>query len=239
MPLLTSGERTVLIEAVRALGRIGDPSAAEPLLRLMRDAAADPHVRLEAIGAIGSLRVPAVADALLDFLSDPSPAVRAAALRSLAAFDPENFVTVLSGLDTDPHWSVRAALATVLGTLPLEAGLPRLEAMLTDTDQRVIPFVLASLVKLKAPNAVPVLLERLKADDPVVRAAAATGLGDAEAGQRRAGARRGVPAGRARFDLHGARRGAGRPRAVRRGGGDAGAQERLRGQGLGGPRAGR
>jgi cyclophilin family peptidyl-prolyl cis-trans isomerase len=41
----------------------------------------------------------------------------------------------------------------------------------------VIPSVLASLVKLKAPNAVPVLLERLKADDPIVRAAAATGLG--------------------------------------------------------------
>ena len=37
--------------------------------------------------------------------------------------------------------------------------------------------MLASLVKLKAPKAVPVLLERLKADDPVVRAAAATGLG--------------------------------------------------------------
>jgi HEAT repeat protein/cyclophilin family peptidyl-prolyl cis-trans isomerase len=177
MPLLTSGERTVLIEAIRALGRIGDPSAAEPLLRFVRDAAADPHVRLEALGAIGSLRVPAVADALLDFLSDPSPAVRGAALRSLAAFDSENFVTVLSGLDADPHWSVRAVLATVLGTLPPEAGLPRLEALLTDADQRVIPFVLASLVKLNAPKAIPILLERLKSDDPVVRAAAATGLG--------------------------------------------------------------
>jgi HEAT repeat protein/cyclophilin family peptidyl-prolyl cis-trans isomerase len=177
MPLLTSGERSVLIETVRALGRIGDPSAAEPLLRFVRDAAADPHVRLEVIGAIGGLHVPAVGDALLDILSDPNPAVRGAALRSLAAFDPENFVAVLSGLDTDPHWSVRAALATVLGTLPPDAGLPRLEALLTDTDQRVIPFVLASLVKLKAAKSVPVLLERLKSDDPVVRAAAATGLG--------------------------------------------------------------
>ena len=177
MPLLTSGERTVLVEAVRALGRIGDPSAAEPLLRFVRDGSADPHVRLEAVGAIGNLRAPAVGDALLDILSDSSPALRGAALRSLAAFDPENFITVLSGLDSDSHWSVRAALATILGTLPLETGLPRLEALLTDTDQRVIPFVLASLVKLKAPKVVPILLERLKADDPIVRAAAATGLG--------------------------------------------------------------
>jgi HEAT repeat protein/cyclophilin family peptidyl-prolyl cis-trans isomerase len=178
MPLLSSGERSVLIETVRALGRIGDPSAAEPLLRLVRDASTDPHVRLEAVGAMGGVHTPAVADGLLDVLSDPSPPVRAAALRSLAAFDHENFVTVLSGLDLDSHWSVRAALADVLGTLTLEAGLPRLDALLGDADQRVIPFVLASLVKLKAPKATSILLDRLKADDAVVRAAAATGVGE-------------------------------------------------------------
>ncbi len=178
MPLLSSGERAVLIETVRALGRLGDPAAAEPLLRIIHDAAADPQVRLEAVRAIGGLHVPAVSDALLDVLADPSPPIRAAALASLAAFDPENFVAVLSGLDLDSHWSVRAALATVLATLTPEAGLPRLDAMLNDADQRVIPFVLASLVTLKAPNAATILLERLKADDPVVRAAAATGLGD-------------------------------------------------------------
>ena len=177
MPLMSSGDRNVLIETVRALGRIGDPAAAAALLRILGDAAADPHVRLEVVGAIGNLHVPAVADALLDVLADPSPAVRAAALRSLAAFDPENFIFVLSGLDPDPHWNVRAALATVLGTLPPENGLPRLEPMLNDADQRVIPFAIAALVKLKAPTAAAVLIERLKADDPVVRAAAAEGIG--------------------------------------------------------------
>ena len=65
-------------------------------------------------------------------------------------------MTVLSGLDPDPHWNVRAALATVLGTLPPEIALPRLQAMLNDTDQRVIPSVLAALVKLKAPTAAAV-----------------------------------------------------------------------------------
>jgi HEAT repeat protein/cyclophilin family peptidyl-prolyl cis-trans isomerase len=178
LPLLSSGERSVLVETVRALGRIGDPSAAEPLLRILRDAAADPHVRIETVGAIGGIHSPAVYDALLDVIADPSPPVRAAALRSLAGFDPENFVIVLSGLDLDSNWNVRAALATVLGTLTPDIGLPRLEAMLGDADQRVIPFVLASLVKLKSPTAAAVLLERLKAEDPVVRAAAASSLGD-------------------------------------------------------------
>jgi HEAT repeat protein/cyclophilin family peptidyl-prolyl cis-trans isomerase len=178
MPLLSSGERSVLIETVRALGRIGDPSAAEPLLRILRDAAADPQVKLEVVASLGGIHTPAVDDALLDVLADPSPAVRASALGSIAAFDPEGFVTILSGLDPDPHWSVRAALATLLGTLTPEIGLPRLGALLGDADQRVVPFVLASLVKLKSPTAATVLIERLSADDPVVRAAAATGLGD-------------------------------------------------------------
>jgi HEAT repeat protein/cyclophilin family peptidyl-prolyl cis-trans isomerase len=178
LPLLSSGERHVLIETVRALGRIGDPSAAQPLLRLIGDAAVDPQVRLETVAALGGFHQPEIGDALLDVLADASPAVRAAALRSLATFDPDNFMTVLSGLDADPHWNVRAALATALGALPLENALPRLEGMLNDADQRVVPFAIAALVKLKAPTAAAALVERLKADDPVVRAAAAAGVGE-------------------------------------------------------------
>jgi HEAT repeat protein/cyclophilin family peptidyl-prolyl cis-trans isomerase len=181
MPLLTSGARAVLIETIRALGRIGDPSAADPLLRIIHDASTDPQVRLEAVGALGSVHAPAgspAGDLLLDLLSDASPAVRAAALRSTAALDPEGFVAVLSGLDPDPHWSVRAALASVLGGLNTEIGLPRLVTMLDDSDQRVVPSVLDALVKLKAPNAATVLIDRLKADDPMIRAAAARGIGE-------------------------------------------------------------
>ena len=186
MPLLSSGERSVLIETIRALGRIGDAAAGAPLLRFIQDGSTDPQVRLESVIALGGIRasiagVPdlhdTLHDTLLDLLSDPGPPIRAAALRSLAATDPETFVTVLSGLDPDGHWNVRAALATVLGTLPPDVALPRLETMLADADQRVIPAVLESLVKLKAPQAASVLLDRLKAEDPIVRAAAAAGLG--------------------------------------------------------------
>jgi cyclophilin family peptidyl-prolyl cis-trans isomerase len=73
---------------------------------------------------------------------------------------------------------VRAALADLLGTLTPEVALPRLTAMLKDEDQRVIPAVLGSLTRLKAPDLPAILLERLRADDPVVRAAAATALGE-------------------------------------------------------------
>jgi len=183
MPLLTSGERSVLIETIRALGKIGDRSAAPPLLKLIRDTSTDPHVRLEAVNALGGLQggLPALSevnDTLLDLMTDANPQIRAAALRSVATMDSENFVAILSALDPDPHWTVRAALAGVLGALPPDIALPRLKAMLTDTDQRVIPSVLAALVKMKPPDAAQVMLDALKRDDPVVRAAAANGLGD-------------------------------------------------------------
>jgi HEAT repeat protein len=178
LPLMSSGDRGVLVETIRALGRIGDPGAVQPLMKVISDGTVDAQVRLEAVSAIGSIHQQEVSDVLLDVLGDPSPSIRAAALRSLAAFDRETFVTALSGLDPDPHWNVRAALATALGSLPPENALPRLQAMLGDSDQRVIPFVLGSLVKLKAPTAAATLLERLKAEDPVVRIAAADGIAE-------------------------------------------------------------
>jgi HEAT repeat protein/cyclophilin family peptidyl-prolyl cis-trans isomerase len=181
MTLLSSGDRGVLVETIRALGRLGDSAAVAPLLKIVQASDTDPSVRLEAVSALGGLHdrnAPGLMDTLLDLVSDPTPAVRAAALRAVSVLDPEGFITVLSGLDPDSHWSVRAALATQLGTLPPEAGLPRLLSMVGDTDQRVIPSVLAALVKLRAPEAAALLLDRLKADDPVVRVAAATGIGE-------------------------------------------------------------
>jgi len=187
MPLIAGNNRAVQIEAVRAVGRIGAVKAAGALQALVRDRATDPAVRLEAVNALGGLHAtadatdqlpPSVVPQVIDLLTDASPAIRAAALRAVAALDPENLRVLLSGLDPDPHWSVRAALATMLGTLPADEVLPRLTAMLKEDDQRVIPSVLNSLTKLKAPNIATVLLERLKSDDPVVRTAAATNIGE-------------------------------------------------------------
>ena len=53
-----------------------------------------------------------------DLMTDPWPVMRIAALRAAAAIDPETFVIVLASLEPDAHWTVRAALADVLATLP-------------------------------------------------------------------------------------------------------------------------
>jgi cyclophilin family peptidyl-prolyl cis-trans isomerase len=113
---------------------------------------------------------------LIDLATEPWPSIRAAALTALARVDPDTFLTALSGLDPDPHWSVRAAVASALGAFDSARARPRLTAMLGDSDQRVIPSVLAALVAIKAPDVESMLIERLRADDPIVRQAAATGL---------------------------------------------------------------
>jgi HEAT repeat protein/cyclophilin family peptidyl-prolyl cis-trans isomerase len=178
IPLATGAEHMVAVEAVRSLGRLGDPAATPTLMTLLQSPKTDRRLRLEAIMAIGSTGGEGAYDSLLDNLADPNPPMRAAALRGLAQLDPEGFVTVLSGLDPDPHWTVRAALASILGTLPAEIGLPRVRAMLGDADERVIPSVLAAIAKLRPPDAATVAIERLSHNDPVVRGAAATAIGE-------------------------------------------------------------
>ena len=47
-------------------------------------------------------------------------------MRALARLDPETFLGALSGLDADRDWTVRAAQAAALATLPPELGAARL-----------------------------------------------------------------------------------------------------------------
>ncbi|HXW06221.1 MAG TPA: HEAT repeat domain-containing protein [Vicinamibacterales bacterium] len=165
------------VAAVRALAQIGAPDAVEPLMRLAAGRGTQPMVRLEAVIALGDLGNPRALPVLQDLLTDEWPALRAAALSSAASVDEEAFGLVLSGMEPDRHWRVRAALATALGNLPAESVLDRLRFMLADDDKRVIPPVLSSLTRLKAPEAAKVLAERLEDPDFGVRAAAARELG--------------------------------------------------------------
>jgi cyclophilin family peptidyl-prolyl cis-trans isomerase/HEAT repeat protein len=177
LPLVASADRPVAIEAIRSLGQIGNPAAAPALLAVIKTSKNDWQLKLEAVTALGGVGGEGTTDYLLDSLADSSPQIRAAAIRALALLDRDGFVTILSGLDPDKHWSVRSAMAETLADLPGGVGAPRLRSMLGDSDQRVIPAVLTALAKLGGAENVKVLFEHLKNEDPVVRAAAATGIG--------------------------------------------------------------
>jgi len=166
------------VVAVRALGQIGDGRAVPALLKMLQTRDLDPALRLEVVGALGGCRATSATDLLLDLLSNPWPALRSEALKSLRAIDPQNFLLVLSGLGPDRHWSVRATVAKLLGTFTPEVATAGLTDMLNDPDPRVIPSVLAALVSMRAPKADTLLFEHLTDDDAVVRMSAAAGLGE-------------------------------------------------------------
>jgi cyclophilin family peptidyl-prolyl cis-trans isomerase len=161
---------------VRGLAAIGDARGGAVMRRLITSPRSDQNLQLEAITALSQLRDPAAIELLIDLVSAPWPSARAAALNALARTDVDTFISAISGLDPDAHWSVRAALAATLGDLGRERAQAPLTSMLNDSDQRVIPAVLDALAKVGAPNAAAAMMARLKADDPVVRGAAARGL---------------------------------------------------------------
>jgi cyclophilin family peptidyl-prolyl cis-trans isomerase len=168
----------VTIEAIRAIGRIGDARGEPALTKLLYTRGLNPMVRAETLLALGDSAATVSVDAFIDFMGDPLPNVRLAALQGFAKRDDDTFLTVLSGLDPDPHWSVRAGLATILATKDRERSLPRLTSMLADTDARVVPSVLAAMTKLNAPDTAKILIDHLGKDDVGVRSAAAVNIGE-------------------------------------------------------------
>ena len=167
----------LVVQSIRALAAIGDKQAMPLIFAVAQNNNTPLAFRLEALLAIGVLGYEGSVEVLLNLLSARSPALRAAAMSSLARVDPETFIIALSGLETDIHWSVRAAQAKALGSLTSERAMPRLTRMLQDTDQRVISAVLNSLIAIRAPQLESILYEKLTVDDDSVRATAAKGLG--------------------------------------------------------------
>ncbi len=163
--------------AVRSLARQEDARAVEPLFQLLKDRELDPNVRLEVVRALGALRAPQAVDLLLDLASDRWPSMRAAALGAIQQIDRNMFLLVLSGLDPDPHWSVRAAIAGMFGAFEPGIAAARLVPMLDDSDQRVVPAVLRAMAQAKVPVAGTTALKLLDADDVVVRMTAARVVG--------------------------------------------------------------
>ena len=172
-----TGDVALSVSAIRALAQMGATEAVAPLIAQFGRDSVDPNVRLEIITALGTLKAREGLPLVEDALTDDWPTLRAAALRSAAEIDPPHLLMLLSGMDPDPHWVVRAALADVLGTLPPEVATERLRALLNDADKRVVPAALDALAKLRVPDVDTLLLDALKTPDIGIRTAAADAIG--------------------------------------------------------------
>jgi HEAT repeat protein/cyclophilin family peptidyl-prolyl cis-trans isomerase len=175
LPLARDPDEGVALHALRALGAIGDArgtAAAAALLTSASDV-----VRREALRALAVLPPdPSLRPRLVGLVGEPDPWVRAAALGALAHADRGDFALVLSGMDPDPVWWVRRALASALGDVGDETSVAILHSMLRDEDPRVLPAVLDALRRARGKDSLDTLLRHLEHADLGVRVAAAEGI---------------------------------------------------------------
>lgn len=165
------------IAAIRLMAQAGSDEDVRLLMTLFGEAAPGSSLALEMVAALGALARPQAFDLLVDALADPSPAMRAAALTAAAKVNPDGFLLVLAGLGRDPDWSVRAALASVLGTFPADRVTAALEDLAVDEDARVHGPALRALAAAKSPALAARVEAALLATDFVERATAAELIG--------------------------------------------------------------
>jgi cyclophilin family peptidyl-prolyl cis-trans isomerase/HEAT repeat protein len=175
LPLVRDPDETVALFALRALGAIGDPRGTAAAAAQI--ASPSDVVRREALRALAVLPPdPSLRQRLVGLVAERDPWIRAAALSALAHADRADFALVLSGMDADPVWWVRSAIASALGGLGDEVSVGLLHAMLRDEDPRVIPAVLEGLRRARGKDALDTLRRHLDHADLGVRVAAAEGL---------------------------------------------------------------
>jgi len=168
-------DESVAVAALRALAVAGDPRGVSAAAAAL--ASNSLTLKWDALQALASLPPERSLRAkVVSYVGHERPWMRAAALRALARIDRDDFALVLSGLDPDPDWSVRAALATALGEAGTEVSVGILFAMLKDEDPRVLPSVLEAMRKARGSDASDTLRRHLDHPDFAVRAAAAEGL---------------------------------------------------------------
>ena len=170
-------DKNVVATALRALGHFKDQAVTEELRRFVVTKDLDPMLRIEAINALRGRHDEASVEIFVELMTDSWAPMRAASLRALAEAPSNRLMLILSGLEPDRDWRVRVALAEGLAGADKALATTRLMSMLSDSDRRVIPTVLSSLVELEAPGIETVLLEHLTQDDIVVRKSAANLLG--------------------------------------------------------------
>jgi HEAT repeat protein len=172
--LLAAGDgepdRAVRVDALRAIGWIGDSSCAMSVALRLNDPAVD--VRIMAAKTLARLGNPQAAEALGKALKDPEPRVRASAVSALGWLRDPKTLDALTRALKDSDGQVRSSAAGALGLLGDKRAVPPLIDALKDTSSMVRYLAVSALGKLGDPQALPAVRPLVKDPDPAVRKAA-------------------------------------------------------------------
>jgi HEAT repeat protein len=165
--------------ALRGLGRLGSPEAAEEILQWVAESGlnvpalplqnalinccrerpqillsylqrADPQLR-EVLGRVlGEVASPSLGADLIGLADDELPELRAAAARALSNAQPGHAVEVLAELSRDTVWFVRLRAVVAMGKLYDAKAVPHLLTALTDSNRLVRMRAGEALVDFKS-----------------------------------------------------------------------------------------
>ena len=175
---LGDGHAEVRDRSAWALGEIEDPSAVEPLLKVLNDK--EPGVRARAAWALGEIESELAIDGLVPLLTDPDPKVRRQAVWALGEIESSRAVPGLMRALADSDLEVRRRAAWALGEIESPDAVPGLTQSLTDSDVELRRKSAWALGEIEHPSAVTGLSSALKDPDWQVRKMAAWALAEIE-----------------------------------------------------------
>ena len=166
-------DSSMRIEAARALARIGDESALDPLLRMIGDS--DSAARQAVVGALNSIGSANMAERIKPLMQHDDPLVRESAAKIAGYFGYTDCAELLLQCCDDEDERVRRAAVEHLAFLEDD----RVKDVLAQKLKTDVPAVRAAVVVAMShlEGTVPNLVEALKDNDPWVRYFAAKSLG--------------------------------------------------------------
>jgi hypothetical protein len=175
---LEQSDGEMAVDAIHALGQVGTPRAAEPILRwtsvpghhcppqvlqgallscyrihapalLSRVHEADDATRPVLARVLAEVAHPKMKGDLLALAADPLAEVRAAAARVLPVIRPHYALQTLARLSADKEWFVRLRAVVALGDLGERRAIPTLIRALCDANRLVRLRAAAALVRFE------------------------------------------------------------------------------------------
>ena len=179
--------------ALRGLGRLGSPEAAEEILHWLAESGlnvpilplqnalincsrerpqillpylrlAGPQLREVLARVLGEVASPSLGAELIGLADDELPELRAAAARALSNAQPGHAIEVLAELSRDDVWFVRLRAVVSMGKLYHKVAIPHLIDALTDSNRLVRMRAAEGLVDLKS-EMVSIFAQVVKARD--------------------------------------------------------------------------
>ena len=176
--LLEDEDPRIVLEAVRALGKIRDPESSHKIVEILREHE-EPAIRAEAAEALGKIGDAKTVDHIIEALrSDPDKRTLFSITQALAELNDEKAIEpLLEALENEKGMSVKTWIAEALARFDQDKGYDFLVQTITDENKTEIEIKEAILAVINIPGerSFGILQDCFRNPSPLIRKYAAIG----------------------------------------------------------------